>query len=64
MPWTAEDAVRKTHKADSPIKRRQWSEVANSVLSETGDDATAIREANGVIKKHSLRKAAKQALNR
>lgn len=49
MPWSADDAKRFTRKADTPRRKRQWSEVANSALERTGSDATAIREANGVM---------------
>jgi len=51
MPWNANDANRKTKKAKSPKSKRQWSKVANSVLSKTGDEGRAIREANAVVKR-------------
>lgn len=51
MPWNARDAAQKTKKARSAVARRQWRDVANSVLAKTGDDARAIKTANGVIKK-------------
>ncbi len=51
MPWNASDASRKTKKAKSPKAKRQWSAVANSVLSKTGDEGRAIREANAAVKK-------------
>ncbi len=51
MPWTAKDASRKTKKAKSPKAKRQWSSVANSVLSRTGDEARAIKSANAVVKR-------------
>lgn len=50
MPWsTGKDALRHTKKAKTAKKQRQWLHVANSALQRTGDDALAIREANGVI---------------
>ena len=49
MPWNASDALRHTKKAKSAKKKRQWSDVANSVLSRTGDEASAIRQANAVV---------------
>jgi hypothetical protein len=49
MPWTPNDALKHTHKADSKAKKKLWAEVANKVLEETGDEARAIREANAVI---------------
>lgn len=51
MPWTAGDAAKKTKKAKSPKAKRQWRDVANSVLKRTGSDSLAIREANAVVKK-------------
>jgi hypothetical protein len=57
MPWTPKDASRHTKKAKSPKQKRQWSDVADSVLSRTGDEGRAIREANAAVKKtgHSLK---------
>jgi uncharacterized protein YdaT len=49
MPWTADDAVRRTKKADSPKRQRMWADIANSVLAETGDEGRAIREANAAV---------------
>ena len=51
MPWKPGDAKRHTKKAKSAKAQRQWKSVANSVLDRTGDEAAAIRAANGVIKK-------------
>jgi uncharacterized protein YdaT len=51
MPWTAEDAERHTKKADDLRRQRMWAEIANSVLSDTGDGGRAIREANAAIAK-------------
>ncbi len=48
-PWTPEDAHAKTHKASTPKKKRQWAHVADSVLSKTGDEGRAIREANAAV---------------
>lgn len=53
MPWTPSDGPsRHTKKADTPKKRRQWADIANAELKKTGDDAKAIRIANGVVKNH------------
>ena len=49
MPWTPDQATKHTKKAKSPTAKRQWRDVANSVLERTGDDAQAVRTANGVI---------------
>lgn len=51
MPWTEKDAIHKTKKAKSAKAKRQWRDVANSVLAKTGDDARAIKSANAVIAK-------------
>lgn len=50
MPWTPKDAKRHDKKAKSGVAKRQWSDVANSVLKKTGDEGLAVREANGVVK--------------
>ena len=49
MPWTPSDATRHTKKANTPKKKRQFADVANSVLAKTGDEGRAIREANAVV---------------
>jgi hypothetical protein len=51
VPWTTQDVGKKNSKVKSAKRRKQWVDVANSVLKRTGDDATAIKEANGVAKK-------------
>ena len=51
MPWTPSDAERHTSKAKGSIAKRQWSDVANSVLQKTGDNGRAVRTANGVVNK-------------
>lgn len=56
MPWSPKDASKKTHKADTPSKKRQWSHVADNVLSKTGDEGRAIREANAVVAKNKGKK--------
>lgn len=54
MPWSPNDGpARHTKKANTPKKRRQWAHVANAVLAKTGDDARAVREANGVLARSS-----------
>jgi len=52
VPWDPSDATKKTSRADTAEKRRQWAHVANEELARTGDDARAIRAANSVIKHH------------
>jgi hypothetical protein len=56
MPWKPEDAKRHDKKVSSPKQERQWSDVANSVLKETGDEGRAVREANGVAMKQGIAK--------
>lgn len=50
MPWTAKDAVKKTKKARSPRKARQWEHVANQLLASGAPEGKAVEEANGVVK--------------
>ena len=51
MPWSAKDALGKTKKARSAKGKRQWADVANSVLKRTGNEGRAVREANAVAKR-------------
>lgn len=56
MPWTPEDAARHNKRASRSAKKsRQWSDVANSILSHTGDEARAIRGANAAVKRKKKR---------
>lgn len=43
MPWAPGDAIRFKKNVANPIK---WSEIANAILRETGDEGQAIRIAN------------------
>lgn len=54
MPWQPGDAARHDKKAKSGKAKRQWSNVANSVLKRTGDEGLAVREANGVVARRSV----------
>ena len=50
MPWSEEDVASHNEAASKDeTKRHQWVSVANHVLSETGDDARAIRTANAAV---------------
>lgn len=51
MPWTAKDAKRHTKKAKTPAEQSQWRAVANNLLKHGASEASAIRQANGVIKR-------------
>ena len=55
MPWRPEDAPRHTHKADTPHLCRLWSEVANNILAETGDEGHAVRAANAAVARQKRR---------
>lgn len=59
MPWSPSDATDKTKKADTPKKQRQWQHIANGALARGEDEATAIKMANGVLKKEDGLKLAK-----
>lgn len=56
MPWTSRDAYSHTKKASTPHLQRMWSNIANSVLSSSGDEARAIREANAMVAKQGPQK--------
>ena len=56
MPWTAKDATSHTKKAKSAVAKRQWKEVADSVLMKTGNESRAIREANAVVARRKAKK--------
>lgn len=60
-PWSASDAKRFSKKASgNKNTSQQWADVANSVLAKTGDDATAVKQANGVIAKAKTKSTAPQ----
>ncbi len=61
MPWTPGESARFTKKATSPKKKRQWRDVANSILRRTGSDSRAIRGANSVVKKAQSKRNRKRA---
>lgn len=56
MPWSPGDASGKTKKAKSPRLKRQWKDIANSALGHGKSEATAIKMANGVLKRESSSK--------
>ncbi len=49
MPWTPAEATRFTHKANTPEKKKIWSEVSTKTLARTGSESSAIREANAIV---------------
>ena len=56
MPWISDDAVKHTHLADTKDRRHLWMVVANSQLTQHGDEARAIREANAAVAKSHEKK--------
>lgn len=63
MPWKPKDATRHTKKAKSAKSQRQWKDVANGVLSKTGDEGRAVREANAVVARTSSANSETNAYN-
>jgi hypothetical protein len=51
MPWSAADAHKKTHAANTVTKQHAWAAQANAILKKTGDEALAIRVANKNVRK-------------
>lgn len=55
MPWSADDALSHTHKADTPSRRKLWAKIANRTLAIAKDqgfddpEAHAIRVANAAV---------------
>lgn len=66
MPWSPDDGpARHTRKANTPKKRRQWSDVANNVLDRTGDEGRAVRSANAVVaRQHEFSADEEKAMRR
>jgi uncharacterized protein YdaT len=64
MPWSAGDASRHTRKAKSSVRKRQWSEVANSMLKRGKSEGSAVRAANSAVKKSSAKHGQKKARKR
>ncbi len=51
MPWKSSSAKKFTKAAKSPKAKRQWSKVANSVLSRGGSEKSAVMQANAVVRR-------------
>lgn len=49
MPWATADATSHTKKANTPRLARMWRDVANAELNKHGDEARAVKAANGVV---------------
>jgi uncharacterized protein YdaT len=56
MPWKPSDAMSKTKKATTSKAKKAWSSTANAVLKRSGDEASAVRIANSVVKKQNRAK--------
>ena len=57
MPWTPSDGPsRHTKKAKTAPEKKQWSDIANKVLGQSGDEGKAIRIANAAVKNHPSHK--------
>jgi uncharacterized protein YdaT len=59
MPWKARDATRFTKKASTGILKRQFADVANSMLKAGKSEASAIKGANAVVARTKAKKAKK-----
>ena len=57
MPWGPSDAGRHTRKARGGSAARQWSHVANSMLSRGYSEGRAIRAANATVKRRHKRRS-------
>lgn len=51
MPWTPANAHAHNKGANTPKRKRQWSDIANSLYAKGVPEGQAIREANGVLKR-------------
>jgi uncharacterized protein YdaT len=60
MPWQSKDATRFTKKATTGILKRQFADVANSMLKAGKSEGAAIRGANSVVAKHKAKTARKK----
>jgi uncharacterized protein YdaT len=60
MPWQSKDATRFTKKATTGILKRQFADVANSMLKSGKSEGAAIRGANSVVARTKAKKARKK----
>jgi uncharacterized protein YdaT len=51
MPWKLKDATKFTKKATSKVAKRQFADVANSMLKRGESEGAAIRAANAAVAK-------------
>lgn len=56
MPWTTSSGpTRHTRKANTPRKKRQWRDVANSAMQRGASEGSAIRQANAAVARNKSR---------
>jgi len=55
MPWQPSDAEKHTKAATTPRLQKLWADIANKTLDKTGNEGRAIREANAVVGRKSIR---------
>jgi uncharacterized protein YdaT len=60
MPWQSKDATRFTKKATTGILKRQFADVANSMLKAGKSEGAAIKGANAVVARTKAKKARKK----
>jgi uncharacterized protein YdaT len=60
MPFKAKDATRFTKKATSKVAKRQFKDVANSMLARGESEGAAIRAANAAVAKRKRGKGTKK----
>jgi hypothetical protein len=56
MPWRSSSAKSHTKKAKSPVAKRQWAHVANSMIKSGKSHGAAIRAANAAVKARSRKR--------
>ena len=53
MPWDKSDAKRHTKKAGSGVLAGLWAKVANDAWVRSRSDASAVKQANAVVKRQA-----------
>lgn len=54
MPWTKNSGPKRhSKKANTPKKKKAWAATANAVLKRTGNEGSAVRIANSIVKRMS-----------
>ena len=55
MPWTADDALKHTHYANTKVRQKMWAEIANAALNRGDTEESAIKQANAVVARDAVR---------